>query len=268
MLVDVQDRADVETTGKYMVDKVAATVVGLISDGGNPNSPFADIRVRRAVEHAIDKNAIVNQLFQGFETAATQAARPGQWWYNPAVKGYPYNPKKAKELLAQAGYPNGFPTKIIYIVSDEQQLMLAYQAYLKAVGIEAKLEPVSSVQYSQIRYTGWDGLLRWWMPAGSDIHPGQLLQVTLSGGAKVFISKVRFDDFDAKIEKALDELNDKKKKVLYQELTKIISDRAMACPVYVRNKSTYRTPQVHNEDAGIHQVWGVKWTPADAWLSK
>jgi ABC-type transport system substrate-binding protein len=130
--IDVQDALDLQAAGKYILDKLAISVVGLGPDGGNSKSPFADARVRKAIAYAIDRDAIAKSLSHNLFTTATQIRTPGAVGYNPAVKGYPYDPKKARELLAQAGYPNGFKTKLIYRTADDEKLMVALQGYLKA----------------------------------------------------------------------------------------------------------------------------------------
>ena len=185
--IDVQDALDLQATGKYILDKVAIAVVGLGPDGGNPKSPFADTRIRKAVAYAIDGNAIAKNLSQNLFTTATQIRIPGAVGHNPAVKGYPYDPRKSKELLTQAGYPNGFKTRLIYRTADDEKLMVALQAFLKAVNIDATMDAVSYSQYSQISNTGWEnGLIRWYMPSGIDMHPGQGIARNLSRQATLF----------------------------------------------------------------------------------
>lgn len=73
-------------------------------------APFADRRVRQAVNYAVNKDAIVTQLLRGHGRPASQPAIPATFGYNPAVKPYPHDPERAKQLLAEAGYPRGFST--------------------------------------------------------------------------------------------------------------------------------------------------------------
>jgi len=72
-----------------------------------PGSPFKDVRVRRAAAHAIDKDAIIKKVLFGQGERYTEVA-PGTPGYDPSLKPLPYDPKKARELLREAGYPNGF----------------------------------------------------------------------------------------------------------------------------------------------------------------
>jgi ABC-type transport system substrate-binding protein len=113
-----------------------------LPDSANPKSPWADLRVRQAASYAIDKEAIVKALFYGEAEPAYQYGYKGHWAYNPSVIGYPYNPAKAKQLLAEAGYPNGFKTKVMFITNpDNDQVNTAIQGYFKAVGIDLELDP-------------------------------------------------------------------------------------------------------------------------------
>ncbi len=74
--------------------------------------PFDDPRVRQAVNHAVNKDAIVQKLLRGFGHPLTQVLTPAIFGYNPAVKGYPYDPERAKALLREAGHPKGFSTEL------------------------------------------------------------------------------------------------------------------------------------------------------------
>ena len=106
---------------------------------------FRDVRVRQAVAHAINKEAIVKALYPGTGTAAKAFMPPSLWGYNDDFQDYNYNPPRAKDLLAEAGYPNGFDTNLwVMPVSrgyypDPTKVGEAIQADLAAVGIKAKI---------------------------------------------------------------------------------------------------------------------------------
>jgi peptide/nickel transport system substrate-binding protein len=107
--------------------------------------PFGDVRVRQAINYAINKKAIVDQLYKGTAVVAKNPIPPTLWGYNDAIQDYEYNPEKAKELLKEAGYPNGFKTKLWAMpvsrpyMFDPQKIATAIQADLKAVGIDAEI---------------------------------------------------------------------------------------------------------------------------------
>jgi oligopeptide transport system substrate-binding protein len=69
--------------------------------------PLDDRRVRQALVHAIDREGIVEEIFLGRHTLARGILPPGTLGYNPDLRGYPYDPARARDLLAQAGYPDG-----------------------------------------------------------------------------------------------------------------------------------------------------------------
>lgn len=107
--------------------------------------PFNIKEVRQAVNYAINKEAIVNELLKGTGVLAKGPLPPVVWGYTEDVPQYPYDPQKAKELLAQAGYPNGF--KVTFWVPESGSGMqqpkamgAAIQADLRAVGIEAEIQ--------------------------------------------------------------------------------------------------------------------------------
>ena len=267
MRLDAKDASGLQTTGKYMIDKVPVSINGLVSDGGKANSPFADIRVRRAVEYAINKESIVKTLFYGISRSVNQSADPDNQNYNPSVKGYPYNPKKAKELLAAAGYPKGFKTKIIYRTTDSGYVFVAVQDYLKNVGIDAQLEVVSPTQYSKIINTGWDNaLVFFFLPCGNGMDPAASLSTFFINKSLLLKSALRSDKFDAMVLKAGAEPDSKKRTSLHKELSRMFTDDyATAIPIYVYYSIAAKTPRVH--DTRLFSSWPTRWTPQDAWLA-
>jgi peptide/nickel transport system substrate-binding protein len=108
--------------------------------------PFKDVRVRQAIAHAINKESIVKNLYRGAASAATQGLPPSLFGYNTDIKGYDYDPERAKQLLADAGYPDGFTVTLWHMGSTSRpyfpvptQIAEAIQADLAAVGITAEL---------------------------------------------------------------------------------------------------------------------------------
>ena len=117
--------------------------------------PFNDLRVRRALNHAIDVPTLVKEALQGYATIATGQFPPSSWAYDPAVKPYAYDPNRAKALLAEAGFrPEGDGVlarngkRFSFTIRHDQanqtvkDTAVIVQEYLKRVGVEAKLEPL------------------------------------------------------------------------------------------------------------------------------
>ncbi len=78
----------------------------------NQKKPFDDKRVRQALNYAVNKDAIVKDVLKGTGAASRGPVLPGTWGADPALKAYPYDPERAKKLLAEAGYPSGFSTTL------------------------------------------------------------------------------------------------------------------------------------------------------------
>lgn len=114
--------------------------------GYNPKLPWLDVRVRKALNLAIDREAIARQLLFG-------EARPlpvfliyrGTPSFNPSWDAYPYDPAQAKRLLAEAGYPNGFDITLVTFprpgVPDLPAINEAVASYWKDIGVRVKLIP-------------------------------------------------------------------------------------------------------------------------------
>lgn len=134
------------------------TLPGLITQLTLDNSkpPFSDIKVRKAVTLAINKDEMVDTLFGGNAISFNWPARPGWACFTPLEElpaatrelytWTPQNVDKAKALLAEAGYPDGFKTQIAFTnegpfgeeVGDEMTMV---QKYWKAIGVDAELKP-------------------------------------------------------------------------------------------------------------------------------
>lgn len=112
----------------------------------NMNLPlFKDHRIREAIALAIDKRAIVEGLYGGYGQVADQLMPPVMWGRSPTVKAYPYDPARARQLLAEAQYPNGFSTDFWYIpvsrpyYPNGKEIGTAIASDLAKVGIRVHL---------------------------------------------------------------------------------------------------------------------------------
>ena len=262
-----RDIGSLEKEG-YVVKRirVGSGAWGLVPDSANPNSPFADLRVRQATQYAIDTEALVKTIFYGEVEPANQWIYKGHWGYNSAVAGYPYNPEKAKKLLAEAGYPKGFKTKLLYRTSPERdELYTAVQGYLKAVGINAELDPSETGRYDQIAYQAgkWEGFIENAVSPDPDL--AAILAVRYSGG-KFYAQMLLPDDYVKAIKNAFSAPDFETKQKWTQEAMKLMIDKyclqiVLLCP----SDFVVSTAKLHNHGfcESPNTAW---WTPEDAWL--
>ena len=105
--------------------------------------PLDDVRVRQALNYATDKKALVSSLLHGYGTPANSPLAPADFGYDASLTGYPYNLAKAKELLKEAGYPNGFSMSID-VQSAETNLAEALQGMWSKIGVDLKVNQMES----------------------------------------------------------------------------------------------------------------------------
>ncbi len=103
-------------------------------------TPVTDVRVRQAVWYAIDREAIINTVLKGHAKITNTAVNPFQFGYDSSLKGYEYNPEKAKSLLKEAGYPDGFEIDLWEGESEQDAYNQAAMGYLAKVGIKVNLK--------------------------------------------------------------------------------------------------------------------------------
>jgi peptide/nickel transport system substrate-binding protein len=130
------------------------------------------VRVRRALNLAVDKAAINRALFQGMAVPMTSPLPQAQWGFDQSLAGYGFDPDQAKKLLAEAGLQPGLKVELLTYNSPRgynpagADLAVAVQGYLKRVGVEAEvqrrdmgafLSTVRSGKYEGLRMGGWTG---------------------------------------------------------------------------------------------------------------
>ncbi|MBT3257145.1 MAG: hypothetical protein HN366_11905 [Deltaproteobacteria bacterium] len=106
------------------------------AQGRSGETPFKDKKVRQAVNHAINREKIIQNAFNGFAVSSDSVVSPLHFGYENRVTRYPYDPARARKLLAEAGYPTGFDTDY-YAINNESAAESILED-LKAVGIRAR----------------------------------------------------------------------------------------------------------------------------------
>ncbi len=107
--------------------------------------PFDNLKVRLAINHAINKAEIVERLYQGLGIPAKNPIPPTLWSYDDSIEAHAYDPELARQLLAEAGYPDGFETTLWALpvprpyIPDGMALAVALQSDLQNVGINANI---------------------------------------------------------------------------------------------------------------------------------
>jgi len=111
--------------------------------------PFKTVKVRQALNYAVDKDTIIKSIYGGRAVLANQIVAPLATGYFP-IQGYPYDPKKAKKLLAEAGFPNGLKLKMWSPQGrypKDYELAQAVQQQFKKAGIDCSLETMEWATY-------------------------------------------------------------------------------------------------------------------------
>jgi len=119
---------------------------------GHQEGPFGDKRVRQAISYAIDRQEIADAVYYGQATPGEKPLPPGFLYENPTISMYPVKPdlEKARSLLAEAGYPEGFKAKAITSGKANLRRELEIVAYqLKKIGIDLELQFLDNATYSE-----------------------------------------------------------------------------------------------------------------------
>jgi len=243
-----------------------ATGATLVPDSANPDSPWSKLKVRQAAEYAIDKESIVKAFGYGFQQTAYQYAYSTSPAYDPGlVSQYrTYNPAKAKQLLAEAGYPNGFKTSIIISpLGASSEIAIALQANLAAVGIQCDLQYPQAGAFSQIQTGTWR----------NGIIYGPFLQYanantafrSLAPGSAWFQSLKRPDGFGDLYNASLSTA--KIDPSLVQKMENAMFNDCMEIFLSFGSQELAVTNKVQDAGLGTRGKWGW-FEPQNTWLSK
>lgn len=262
------DADELKKTGKYKVMTSPFTVFALQGDSANPDSPFYNVKVRQAVSYAIDNQAICNAFGYGFWKPTNQIGYPENPMFNPDIKGYPFNPTKAKELLKEAGYPNGFKMTIYYTSGGFDNVYLTVQRYLADVGIEAKLEVVEAARGQELSSKGWkDGIMTNVPYMAIGYPPTKMISFYFSPRSPFGKSVLRPEEVETVYQEAISAPSPEEMIKKTKEINRLLIDKyCVNTPIFVQPNIGAKVLTLHDER--IYDPWTEMWRPADAWLEK
>jgi peptide/nickel transport system substrate-binding protein len=262
---------DLKAAGNYTIVPLRSGVIGLIGDSAHSDSPFSNIKVRQAISYAIDNTAIAKTIGKEYYLPMNQFSIPGSWWYNTSVVGYPYNPTKSKQLLAEAGYSQGLNTKITFRAGDPwKDTFSAVQDYLSAVGVKCELDAADNTRVTQVSHDGWSQQMVWFQfPATPGFDPGGAIPLVLSSKSTRYSPKSMYipADFETILNQAIIEPDTAKRTTMFQNVTKMIIDNyCLANPIYMMCNGAAIAPSVNDLD--VFTFAAQEWHPELAWMNK
>ena len=229
--------------------------------------PFDNKLVRQALNYAINKQSIIEAVYLGAGKAAKNPIPPTIWSYNDAVEDYPYDPEKARQLLAEAGLPDGFETDLWYMPvqrpynPNAKVMAELMQSDLAAVGVTANLVTFEWGEYLERSKNGEHQmiLLGW---TGDNGDPDNFMYVLLGCAAAKGTNRARwcyppFDDLLVQAKRTSDVAERTK---LYEQAQVIVKGEA---PWFTVAHSVVFMPvrkeviDYRVDPFGIHRFYGV-----------
>jgi peptide/nickel transport system substrate-binding protein len=238
------------------------------------HKPFDDVRVRQAINYAINVDTIVKGVLKGLGIPADNLVAPGVVGYYPIPNYHRYDPAKAKQLLADAGYASGFKTSVLmgegrYFLLKE--ILTVVQAQLKDVGIDMEIKPMEWNSYlaelrkSQAEIKMEMNAWAWSTPTGDIqyIFDSNLTAAALAPARWNFMfwNDKKFNDAVAGAQTESDPV---KRFELIKTAQQIVADQVPQISLIVYGQATVRSAKVHDvifpptEEFYLGSAWIVK----------
>ncbi|NNI80708.1 ABC transporter substrate-binding protein [Pasteurella multocida] len=197
-------------------------------------APFDNVKVRQALNYAVNKDAIIESVYQGAGQVAKNPIPPTMWSYNDEVKDYAYDPEKAKALLKEAGFENGFETDLWAMpVSrpynpNARHMAELVQADWEKVGVKAKIVSYEWGEYLKRMRAGdhQTGMMGW---TGDNGDPDNFLNTLLSCAAVESGSNYAnfcHKEFNDLVTKAAQVTDPAERTALYQQAQLVFKEQA------------------------------------------
>ena len=215
---------------------------GLKYSAETEENPFADVRVRQAVSHAVNVPAILQTIMRGNAEPANQLVSAAMNGYTEGLGSYAFDLEKSKALLAEAGYADGFSFGLKcpndrYL--NDEAVCQAITGMLAQVGITATLDAMPVQNYwPELREDNYDMYLLGWSPGTFDAeHPIRFLAATPNEEKKLGswnfggYSNARVDELLGPIQSTIDV---GERQAMLDEVAQILLDEAAYVPMYVQ----------------------------------
>jgi peptide/nickel transport system substrate-binding protein len=229
-LLDAPDALDVKRDPALRVVFSGGIAIFFLDflDMWDAKSPWADPRVRLAANYAIDRQALSEAETLGASKPAGNVI-PSTFEFALPIEPYPYDPAKAKQLLAEAGYPNGFDAGELHQLPPYFSLGEAILGYLRAVGIRLQMRPMERAAYfSALAAKKLKGLC----VCTSALYgnaASRMSEVVPSNGAYAYGG---YPDVDALYAQQAVETDRKKREELLHKIQQILHERVRFGPIY------------------------------------
>jgi len=228
--------------------------------------PFGDIRVRQALNYAIDRPAILKAVLFGYGNLAGSMLPPMLYWNN-TLKPYPLDVAKAKALMQEAGLGSGFSAEILVSAGNNQESQIAtiLKDEWKAIGVDLKVTVLEPAARRARRNKGDFDMIKGYYTSDV-IDPDELVAFGMdyAGGAVAKWTSFKNDRITQLAAAAEAEMNPEKRKAMYFEIQKIASDQFAVIPLYYAGNRTAIWDHVHDFmqlPTGNYRLW-------EAWVSK
>jgi len=266
MDVDAISASELSKEGKWQIETANGPVYFLNYNSVDPESPFFKQEVREALDYAIDRDRVAELSGRGFRKGV-RTFFYGLDYKKAGTTIREYNPEKAKQLLKEAGYPDGFKVKLFFLSPAERDTAVAFQGYLKEVGIDVNVEGMAGAGWREKGLTpikNGEMIYSFLPPSSSPLKAGN---ITFVKGAWVRLQRIkRPDGLDEILDQAFSEKDlDAGIKHLYKA-EKLVYDYAMICPVIVRQGITIKAPYVKDAPSGYGFM--PRFNLERAWLDK
>lgn len=266
-------RQELDNAGIYLKEDnqngMGVETLGLIPNSA-ADGPWADVKVRRAMCYAIDCDALNAAFLAGSAQLTDEWAVPGSVTYNDDINHYTYDPDRAKELLAEAGYADGFNTTIV-TVSGYADMFTAIGNMLDEVGIHCEIKQVDAATQNQMFADGtWEGLMPHYATVSPDL--GLYMGRHLDYDGAYYAKGIQHPDTEMnlleEIRRCMD--SDQKHELEKQLQAAIYDAETGSClfgrPLFVNSNSMYKYDYVVDDHAT--EAFTASWDLSACWLNQ